>query len=270
VAVTLPARLGLDLAALRTACTVEQAQADACPPASRVGSAQARTALLAAPLRGPIFLTQRPGSLLPGLRLVLGGAVRLRLDGATELATGLTTAFDGLPDLPVDRMALTFAADGPLKLLGDPCRGTPLRMGVALTGHNGASAGAPARVRIAGCPATIGATLSRGARPRLAVRARRGRDAAKLWRVVIRLPKGMRGVRSPGRTYVRAGGKRVGALVVVRRRTVTVRLRRARAAVALRLAPGTLKGRARGPLKVTATAGDGRRTTVRLPAGSLR
>jgi hypothetical protein len=51
---------------------------------------------------------------------------------------------------------------------------------------------------------------------------------------------------------------------------VTVRLRRARPSIDLRLPAGMLKGRPRGPFRVTVTAAGGNRTTVRLAAQALR
>jgi hypothetical protein len=230
VQVTLPERLGLDL--MRVAPGV-------------VGSATAATPVLSRPLAGPIELVQRPESLLPGLRLTLAGPVRLSYDGALELTTtGLTTTFDGLPDLPLRRMELHFNGGGPLKALGNPCRGRPLRMAVALAGHNGATRNRSTRVRVGGCPPS--ATVRRG-NGRLRVTLRRGRDAARIRRVALLLPRGLR----------TSGG----------RRAVDVRLRHARAEVTLRL---RVRGRPHGRVRITVSGADGRRAVVRRKARALR
>jgi hypothetical protein len=230
VQVTLPARLGLDLT--RVAPGV-------------VGSATAATPVLARPLAGPIELVQRPETLLPGLRLTLAGPVRLSYDGALELSTaGLTTTFDGLPDLPLRRMELHFNGGGPLKALGNPCRGRPLRMAVALAGHNGTARNRSTRVRVGGCPPAATVRLRHG---RLRVTLRRGRDAARIRRVTVRLPRGLRS---------QSG-----------RRAVSVRLRHARAKVTLRL---PVRGRPHGRLRITVTGTDGRRAVVRRKSRALR
>jgi hypothetical protein len=184
--------------------------------------------------------------------------VQLRLQGAMDLSTGITADFDGLPDLPLDRLALTFSAGGPLKVLGDPCTGTPLRMDVAATGHNGAAIAAPARVRMRGCPPLVTLALSRGHRPRLRLSVRRGRDAAKVRRVVVRLPLGLHGVT-----------KRAGA-VRVRGRTVVFQPRSPRARIDVALRRGALRGRPHGPFRVEATTASGRRFGVRVKAAALR
>jgi hypothetical protein len=85
------------------------------------------------------------------------------------------------------------------------------------------------------------------------VSARRGRDADGLWRLVVRLP---RGLRAHGRVRVPHAFVRV-----VGRRTIIARLRRARTRLTLVTA---LRGHARGRLRVAATAADGRITRVRL------
>jgi hypothetical protein len=246
LAVTLPARMGLDLSRPLPVCTLAEAQADACPDATRVGSVAAATPVLAAPLSGPVHMTTVEGQLMPGLRLTLGGDVQLRFQGTTDLSSGLTTAFDGLPDLPVDRLALTFAADGPIRVLGDPCTGAPLRMQMAATAHSGATAAAPARVRLRGCPIGAVVRLSKGARPRLAVTVHRGRDAAKLRRVLVRLPRGLRAGRA---------------------RTISRRPANPRAGMTIRV---RLRGRPHGSFRISAVGTDGRRSAVRVKPAALR
>jgi hypothetical protein len=244
--VTLPERMGLDLSRPLPVCAIAQARADACPDDTRVGSVAAVTPVLAAPLGGPVHMTAVDGQIMPGLRLTLGGAVQLRFQGTTDITSGLTTAFDGLPDLPVDRLALTFGANGPIRVLGDPCTGAPLRMQMAATAHSGATAAVPARVRIAGCPIAAVARLSRGVHPKLAVTVHRGRDAAKLRRVVVRLPRG-----------VRAG----------RPRTIVRRPAAPRAGVTIRV---RLSRRPHRSLRISAVGTDGRRSTARVKPSALR
>jgi hypothetical protein len=231
VQVTLPARLGLDLT--RVAPGV-------------VGGATAATPVLTRPLAGPIELVQRPGTLLPGLRLTLAGPVRLSYLGTLELTSaGLATTFDGLPDLPLRRLELHFNGGGPLKALGNPCRGRPLRMAVSIAGHNGVSRNQRTRVRVRGCPPAATVRLRHG---RMRVTLRRGRDAARIRRVAILLPRGLR-----------TGSGR---------RAVSVRLEHARAKVTLRL---RVRGRPHGRrVRITVTGSDGRRAVVRRKARALR
>jgi hypothetical protein len=235
-AVALPARLGLDLAHLPPVCAQAQASADACPAASRVGSVQAESPLLPAPLSGPVFIAAVPGELLPGLHLSLSGIVKLQLNGTMDLSHGVTSVFDGLPDVPLTRLVLTFTGGGPLQVRRDPCTGSLLRMTGSLTGHNGADATVPARVKVLGCPARAS---GRFAKHRIVLHVRKGRDTRDLNRVRVTLPSGRRITRSLA----------------------------AAKAVTLRIAAHK---RPHGTIRVQVTRVNGKRSTVVLKAARLR
>jgi hypothetical protein len=268
--VTLPERMGVDVAGLSAVCSLEQQAADACPEAARIGTVQARTPLLDAPLSGPVYMAQVPGQLLPGLRLALDGQVRLRLNGTIDLTgKAMVTRFDGIPDTPLARLELTFAAGGPLRVIGDPCTGEVLRLSAGMTGHNGAQVTAPARVIMAGCGITTSARLSRGQRPSLRVVVRKGRDAVALRQVRIALPRGLRAVRGK-QPRVTADGR-----VLARRdaqlsaRTLTIHAGSAKT-VTVRLARGALRGRPKGAFRVEAMRTNDQRSTARVKAAGPR
>jgi hypothetical protein len=267
-AVQLPKRMALELSAIKAICTHEQALADACPAGSRVGTVRATTPLLPIPLAGPVYMVQVPGSLFPGLRLALGGPVELRLDGSLDVSQPITAHFDGIPDVPLSRFTLTFSGGGPVKVFGNPCTGRALRFAGTLTGHNGKSASTPARAFVTGCPATASARISRGHRPHLRVRTDHGRDAKRLKRVTIRLPRGLT-ARRHGRIRATHDGGKAVKRVTVHRHTITLRLRRVRRAT-IDLSRGALRGRPHGRLKVTLTRTKGKRLKVRPKARRLR
>jgi uncharacterized protein YcnI len=271
VVVALPQRLTLDPSAIKSVCTTAQAAADACPAASRVGSVSARTPLLPIGFSGPVQLVEVPGALLPGLRLALNGPTQLRLSGALDLGKGISAVFDDLPDVPLSQLDLTFAGGGPLRLVGASCTGGRLKLAGTLTGHNGKQASAPATARIRGCPATAAVALSSGSRPALRLKLGHGRDAKRLRRVVLGLPKGMSARKGAGRVRLtRDGGHRVRAKAVkVARRSITLTLPASRSAT-LRLDRGVLRGRPHGRAVVRLVRTNGKRFTVRATVKRLR
>jgi hypothetical protein len=251
--VTLPARFSLETTAIKGVCSLSQQAADSCPEASRVGTVTAQTPLLPVPLSGPVYLAQQAGQLLPGLRLALGGPVQLRLSGALGLSQPLVAKFDGIPDVPLSRLELTFDGGGPLKVLGDPCTGSALAATGELTGHNGESATAPARVRMLGCPLRATARRSR-------LDVSKGRDARRLKALQITLP---RALRAGERLRITADGHRVRGRV--HRRRITLRLHRA-SHVVLRFGRRT----PRGWFAVRGTRVGGATSKVRVKAARLR
>jgi hypothetical protein len=268
--VTLPERMGVDVAGLGGVCSLEQQAADACPEAARIGTVQARTPLLDAPLSGPVYMAQVQGQLLPGLRLVLNGQVKLRLNGTIDLTgQAMRTAFDGIPDTPLARLELTFAAGGPLRVIGDPCTGTVLRLSAAMTGHNGAQVTAPARVLMAGCPITAGARLSPRKRPALRLVVRKGRDAVALRQVLIALPRGLRAVARKGARVTADGRVLARQDVQLSARTITIHAGSAKT-VTVRLARGAVRGRPRGAFAIEGVRTDDQRSTTRVRAARPR
>src|SRR5439155_13581294 len=102
--VSLPAGLFANVAALQTLCTVDQANANACPDASRVGSAKAVSPLLPdSPLTGAVFLAENPTGGLPRLVMRLTNALlAVPLEATTTLnGNRLVTTLDNLPEAPV-------------------------------------------------------------------------------------------------------------------------------------------------------------------------
>lgn len=255
--VTLPKRLGLALP-VRSVCSVAQAAADACPASSQVGTVSAVTPLLATPLSGPVYTAQVPGELLPGLRLSLGGLVQLRLTGSLGIGGGvLVTKFTGIPDVPLSSLALTFTAGGPLKVVGDPCTGSLLRAAATLTGHNGATATAPTRLKVLSCPPLAKAVVHRKSRA-FTVDVRKGRDTRALRTVAITLPTRARRLRATADGH-RVARQRTG-------RTITLPAGSAKRVV-LR---GRLTRSSRRALRVSVTRVNGKQATLKLKAKRLR
>ena len=138
---TLPPSLGPNLAVLPRACQRAQADANACPDSSRVGTAIIDSPLQAAPVEGPVYLAFNSDASLPGLIVKLPPPVDLRVDGLIEATpAGLRNTFASNPDLPLRSFTLRFdgGASGPLELSKDLCAAsTDARISVKLTAHSG-------------------------------------------------------------------------------------------------------------------------------------
>ncbi len=211
--VTLPRNIAINVAALDDVCTADEQAAGPCPARARVGSAVARTPLLAQPLTGPVALASFPGQPLPGLRMELSGAAELTLAGVVEISP-IRASFAGIPDVPLERFELTFDADRTLVSRGDLCRGPEPRVLAELTGHNGATARLDEPLAVAGCELPAARLTVKRKRLKLQVAALRGRPLA---RVKLRLPRHIRLERG---SVARADGRKLRR---VRGRTVTVR-----------------------------------------------
>lgn len=210
--VTLPRSVAINVAALNDVCTTDEQAAGPCPARARVGSAVARTPLLAQPLTGPVALASIPGQPLPGLRMELSGAAALTLTGAVDISP-IRASFAGIPDVPLERFELTFDADRTLVSRADLCRGPEPRVLAELTGHNGATARLDEPLAVAGCELPAVTLTVKGKRLALRVAALRGRP---LQRVRLALPRGIRLKRT---SIARADGRRLRR---VRGRTVIV------------------------------------------------
>jgi hypothetical protein len=200
--VTLPRALAVNVAALNDVCTLEEQAAGPCPERARVGSAVARTPLLAQPLTGPVLLASVPGQPLPGLRMDLSGAAALTFAGTVDLSP-IRTTFAGIPDVPLERFELTFDPNRTLVVRGDLCRGPEPRLAAELTGHNGATARLDEPLAVTGCELPAATLTVKGKRLRLHVAALRGRP---LRRVKLTLPGGLRLKRA---AVARADGRRL-------------------------------------------------------------
>ena len=213
-AVTLPRRMGANTPALNDLCTLAEQAAGPCPERARIGSAVARTPLLAQPLTGPVVAAAQPGQALPGLRMDLSGAAALSLIGTVEISPALRTTFAGIPDVPLERFELTFDAERSLLARTDLCRGPEPRVIAELAGHNGSTARLVEPLAVTGCELPAATLTAKRRRLKLLVGALRGRP---LQRVQLTLPRGMRLKRT---SVARADGRRLrrvrGRLVIVR------------------------------------------------------
>jgi len=106
-ALTLPHSQLLEQAHIRTICTRVQLAASDCPKRSIYGYARARTPLLDDELAGPVYLISSNNE-LPDLLVDLRGQVNIRLRGVISASKArIKTVFPALPDVPVDKFAIT-------------------------------------------------------------------------------------------------------------------------------------------------------------------
>jgi hypothetical protein len=170
VAVTLPKALPSRLTTIQQACpeaTFNQNPAS-CPAGSNIGTATARTPVLASPVTGPAYLVSHGGAAFPDLVLILQGeGVKLELVGSINIKKQVTSsAFNTVPDAPISSFELILpegphsglAAVLPAKAKGNLC-GTPhgggqasLVMPTTLTGQNGAQIKQNTKIAVTGCP----------------------------------------------------------------------------------------------------------------------
>ncbi len=108
VQVTLPADEQLDNAHIGTICTRPDFAKNQCPAGSVIGTAEATTPLLDAPLKGKVYLRANPNRKLPDLVADLEGQFSIELDARIDSAPsgGLRTTFESVPDAPVSSFAL--------------------------------------------------------------------------------------------------------------------------------------------------------------------
>ena len=163
VKVSLPKALPSRLDTLKLACVdaVFEANPAACPAASRVGIAVAKTPILSVPITGPAYIVSHGGAAFPDLEMVLQGeGVTLVLDGHTNISpkTNITTStFDAVPDVPVSSFELKLP-QGVHSVLGAPggnlCAKT-LVMPTTLTAQNGAVLRQHTPLKVTGCKPAI-------------------------------------------------------------------------------------------------------------------
>ena len=174
VSVTLPAALGVRLETLKNACPEATFQADpaTCPPASRVGSTSATTPLLAAPLTGDVYLEAHAAGKLPTLQAILHGpGLQVALTGSIDLSHGVTSTFDGIPDLPISEFVLSLdgGAGSPLAVTADMCA-APLTLSSSITAQSGKVQSGQAPVAVAGCSVAVLARKVSGKRASVTLR----------------------------------------------------------------------------------------------------
>jgi len=210
--VTLPPALGV--ASGKVPCPALQADAGTCPATSQVGTANATTPVLPGELKGPVYLIQQPGSPLPGVLVELRGPVNLNLRGAVSIGSGgLTTTFNGIPDVPISHFELAFTGgkNGTLITSRNLCRGSVLTFKSSFTGHNGASVSRTSPVGIQGCAPTITVSVRHAGstRPAVLISFREPAVSSALSKLTLNLPAALRGSRG-GRVTVVAGKRKLG------------------------------------------------------------
>lgn len=177
VRLVFPAGFETNLDAQIASCTAEQEAAEACPEASRIGSAEAASS--GVPLSGPIAFSAEGGQLRILVFLQgLGGLVKQKLVGTVEAGSDnrLKTVFDNLPDQLVNSVTLRFRG-GDRGLVRNPRACGPVSFRGAFTSHRGEEALAEAPVEITGC-ASKPAITAAAVRP---TRVKAGRNATVQW-----------------------------------------------------------------------------------------
>jgi hypothetical protein len=173
--VKLPLSVALDPDNAQALCKPQQRAALACPAASIVGRASARS-ILPDPLTGPVYFVQgtrvsktgRVISTLPKLWIPLSGdgvTIDVNADSDVDSTERLVTTFHDVPDAPISsfRLDLTGGRHGILVVSGKP--GTCDRaktLDSQFVGHNGVVAETVGQVAVDGCkPRLVRSTTTR-------------------------------------------------------------------------------------------------------------
>jgi hypothetical protein len=213
-------------------CKPAQLAADACPPATRVGTASAVSPLLQDRLTGPVYLSDigtpapdEPGVELPYVSVVLKApGVSLRLDGQLRLspeAGRLEAHFTNLPDVPLSDFKLGFYGGrpghaGPFTNVVDLCAAEFAPSDAALLSQAGQRSEQQPVLDAAACRqgALVAAAASglASSRPRMSVDiARAPSSAHALSRATVVVPTGLtaRPARAGTGVVVVVDGKRL-------------------------------------------------------------
>jgi hypothetical protein len=157
VKVDLPKQLPSRLTTLQKACPAQTFEANpaACPAASIVGHAVAKTPVLPVPLSGPAYFVSHGGEAFPSLIVVLQGyGTSVQLVGTTFInKAGITSStFKTVPDVPVGTFELTLpqGKDSALAANGNLCA-SKLTMPTAFTAQNGATIKQNTPISVTGC-----------------------------------------------------------------------------------------------------------------------
>lgn len=163
VTVKLPKTLNSRLKVINDACTVAEFEGETCTKA--VGTAVAKTPVLRNPLRGTLFFVRNPARRIPDLMVRLKGegreaAVAIDLTGKVTIPRDLTlrTAFDRIPDVPIDSFQLNLVAGrrGAIGALANLCQAPARRQLIADLGfraQSGVLKQARQRMAVDGCAA---------------------------------------------------------------------------------------------------------------------
>jgi hypothetical protein len=137
ISVTLPEGELLDNSHIGSVCSTVEFARNACPPASRLGSAKVTTPLLDKPLTGDVYLRTSTHE-LPDLVLDLEGQVDLEIAARIDSVKGrLRATFEGVPDVPFSHASLDLAG-GTKGLLqnSDTLCGRNVRATAAMKAYN--------------------------------------------------------------------------------------------------------------------------------------
>jgi hypothetical protein len=141
VSVALPKGELLDQSHINNVCTRVQFAASQCPSGSVLGTAEAKTPLLDAPLKGNVYLRSSPGGGLPNLVVDLKGQIDVVLVGKIDTVNkgALRTTFTGVPDAPIEEFRLDLVG-GKKGLIQNsrPICNRKLRASVKMVGQNAA------------------------------------------------------------------------------------------------------------------------------------
>jgi hypothetical protein len=122
-------------------------------PNARVGTVHAETPLLSGALDGPVYLVAHPTGLPTIEALMSGQGLNIDLSGTVSFAaTGITSAFNAVPDVPITRFVLDLPR-GPHSALSASkglCNGA-LSMPATIVGQNGATITRTTPVAVTGC-----------------------------------------------------------------------------------------------------------------------
>lgn len=150
VMVKLPGSIAADIDGIQPSklCTIAERDANACPPASKVGTVTVETPLISAGLTGDVHLIAKTEGGLPNLAFFVTGAISFRLDATTAYVgakgTEIETTLSNLPQVPFTKFSLRVnggASDSLLVYRECPTDGSGPQDGPItnrLTGYTGA------------------------------------------------------------------------------------------------------------------------------------
>lgn len=138
--VTLPPSQQIENAHINNPCTRDQFAANACPPASVLGTARAYSPLLDEPLEGPVYFRSNGGAReLPDIVADLHGLFHIEVVGFIDAkGARIRTTFATVPDAPVSRFELNLVGGKKGLLVNNRnlCKGKQ-RAKMVLTAQNG-------------------------------------------------------------------------------------------------------------------------------------
>jgi len=140
-AITLPAAVLADQAALGNLCSESELEDDRCAGRQRMGTARAVSPAYGAPLTGPVYAVSGSGGLPRPAYVLSGGGAELLLRGDINVVgQRIQATVEDVPEIPLDAFRLTLDGGKPgyLVLSRDICA-SPAVADVALTSQEGES-----------------------------------------------------------------------------------------------------------------------------------